>query len=55
VNTCGFIDAAVRESLDAIGEALEKNGKVVVTGCLGVKEETDKGRSSFGARSDRAA
>jgi len=42
VNTCGFIDAAVRESLDAIGEALEKNGKVVVTGCLGVKEETIK-------------
>ena len=42
MNTCGFIDAAVRESLDAIGEALEKNGKVVVTGCLGVKEETIK-------------
>ena len=40
MNTCGFIDAAVRESLDAIGEALDKNGKVVVTGCLGVKEET---------------
>jgi ribosomal protein S12 methylthiotransferase len=40
VNTCGFIDAAVRESIDAIGEALDKNGKVVVTGCLGVKEET---------------
>jgi len=39
VNTCGFIDAAVRESLDAIGEALAENGKVVVTGCLGVKEE----------------
>jgi ribosomal protein S12 methylthiotransferase len=38
VNTCGFIDAAVRESLDAIGEALAENGKVVVTGCLGVKE-----------------
>ena len=33
VNTCGFIDAAVEESLDAIGEALEENGKVVVTGC----------------------
>ena len=40
MNTCGFIDAAVRESIDAIGEALDKNGKVVVTGCLGVKEET---------------
>jgi len=38
VNTCGFIDAAVEESLDAIGEALAENGKVVVTGCLGVKE-----------------
>jgi ribosomal protein S12 methylthiotransferase len=39
VNTCGFIDAAVEESLDAIGEALAENGKVVVTGCLGVKQE----------------
>lgn len=39
VNTCGFIDAAVAESLDAIGEALEENGKVVVTGCLGVKKD----------------
>ena len=38
VSTCGFIDAAVRESLDAIGEALAENGKVVVTGCLGAKE-----------------
>ena len=37
VNTCGFIDAAVRESLDAIGEALSENGKVIVTGCLGAK------------------
>jgi ribosomal protein S12 methylthiotransferase len=37
VNTCGFIDAAVRESLDAIGEALGENGKVIVTGCLGAK------------------
>ncbi|HEX2829513.1 MAG TPA: 30S ribosomal protein S12 methylthiotransferase RimO [Burkholderiales bacterium] len=37
VNTCGFIDAAVAESLDAIGEALDKNGKVIVTGCLGAK------------------
>ncbi len=35
VNTCGFIDAAVEESLDAIGEALEENGRVIVTGCLG--------------------
>jgi ribosomal protein S12 methylthiotransferase len=37
VNTCGFIDSAVKESLDAIGEALEENGKVIVTGCLGAK------------------
>jgi len=37
VNTCGFIDAAVEESLDAIGEALSENGKVIVTGCLGAK------------------
>ena len=39
VNTCGFIDAAVEESLDAIGEALEENGKVIVTGCLGADSE----------------
>ncbi len=39
VNTCGFIDAAVQESLDAIGEALAENGKVIVTGCLGVKQD----------------
>jgi hypothetical protein len=38
VNTCGFIDAAVAESLDAIGEAMAENGKVVVTGCLGARE-----------------
>ena len=37
VNTCGFIDQAVRESLDTIGEALAANGKVIVTGCLGAK------------------
>ena len=37
VNTCGFIDAAVEESLDAIGEALAENGRVIVTGCLGAK------------------
>ncbi len=37
VNTCGFIDEAVKESLDAIGEALNENGKVIVTGCLGAK------------------
>ncbi|MFP8967883.1 30S ribosomal protein S12 methylthiotransferase RimO [Pokkaliibacter sp. CJK22405] len=39
VNTCGFIDAAKQESLDAIGEALKENGKVIVTGCMGGKEE----------------
>ena len=38
VNTCGFIDAAVQESLDAIGTALHENGKVIVTGCLGKRE-----------------
>lgn len=38
VNTCGFIDAAVEESLDAIAEAIQENGKVVVTGCLGARE-----------------
>lgn len=38
VNTCGFIDSAVEESLGAIGEALEENGKVIVTGCLGAKD-----------------
>ena len=39
VNTCGFIDSAVQESLDTIGEALDENGKVIVTGCLGAKED----------------
>jgi len=44
VNTCGFIDSAVEESLDAIGEALDENGRVIVTGCLGVRksEITDR-------------
>jgi len=41
VNTCGFIDAAVQESLDAIGEALAENGKVIVTGCLGAKKNAE--------------
>jgi ribosomal protein S12 methylthiotransferase len=44
VNTCGFIDAAVQESLDAIGEALAENGKVVVTGCLGERAEDIRAR-----------
>jgi ribosomal protein S12 methylthiotransferase len=39
VNTCGFIDSAVQESLDAIGEALAENGKVIVTGCLGARND----------------
>ena len=42
VNTCGFIDSAVEESLDAIGEALAENGKVIVTGCLGAKGDIVK-------------
>ena len=42
VNTCGFINSAIEESLDAIGEALEKNGKVIVTGCLGANSELIK-------------
>lgn len=42
VNTCGFIDAAVKESLEAIGEALAENGKVIVTGCLGARREGDQ-------------
>ena len=41
VNTCGFIDDAVKESLDTIGEALAENGKVIVTGCLGARQADD--------------
>ena len=41
VNTCGFIDAAVKESLDSIKEAKKKNGKVIVTGCLGAKKNSN--------------
>ena len=43
VNTCGFIDDAVKESLDTIGEALAANGKVIVTGCLGARSNKDGG------------
>jgi ribosomal protein S12 methylthiotransferase len=43
VNTCGFIDDAVKESLDSIGEALAENGRVIVTGCLGARSGTDGG------------
>ncbi len=39
VNTCGFIESAVQESLDAIGEAMNANGRVIVTGCLGKDED----------------
>src|SRR3979490_2025988 len=39
VNTCGFIESAVQESLDAIGEALAENGRVIVTGCLGKRAD----------------
>src|SRR5690606_7534658 len=39
VNTCGFIDSAKAESLDAIGEAIAENGRVIVTGCMGVEED----------------
>src|SRR5690554_7658677 len=46
VNTCGFIDSAVAESLDAIGEALAENGKVIVTGCLGVDRKSTRLNSS---------
>jgi ribosomal protein S12 methylthiotransferase len=47
VNTCGFIDSAVAESLDAIGEALEENGKVIVTGCLGKGPKSHVIREKF--------
>ena len=43
VNTCGFIDDAVKESLDSIGEALAENGRVIVTGCLGARSGVDGG------------
>lgn len=43
VNTCGFLDSAKAESLEAIGEALQENGKVIVTGCLGAEEDYIRG------------
>ncbi len=55
VNTCGFIDSAVDESLDAIGEALEQNGKVIVTGCLGARPETHPRAASASAEGHRSA
>ncbi len=45
VNTCGFIDSAVTESLDAIGEAMNQNGKVIVTGCLGKRRSRSARRT----------
>src|SRR5215203_4146441 len=44
VNTCGFLDSAKAESLDAIGEAMAENGKVIVTGCMGAKPEQIRAR-----------
>ena len=47
VNTCGFIDSAVEESLEAIGEAMDENGKVIVTGCLGARGTIVKDNFQF--------
>ena len=55
MNTCGFIDAAVQESLDAIGEALAENGKVIVTGCLGAKGDIVRETHPQRARGHRPA
>ena len=55
VNTCGFIDAAIDESLDAIGEALDEHGRVVVTGCLGTRAEMIRRVASGSPGRDRAA
>ena len=55
VNTCGFLDSAKQESLDAIGEALAENGRVIVTGCLGVEEALHPRRPPGRARRHRPA
>ena len=58
VNTCGFIDDAVKESLDTIGEALAENGKVIVTGCLGARSGASgdsAGRAAGAGRLPRRA
>src|SRR2546423_1320902 len=55
VNTCGFIDAAVDESLDAIGEALEHNGRGILTGCLGARPERIPQRHPPALRERRVA
>ena len=55
VNTCGFLDSAQAESLDAIGDALAENGKVIVTGCMGAEPEKITERYPQRARDHRAA
>ena len=55
VNTCGFLDSAQAESLDAIGDALAENGKVIVTGCMGAEPEKITERISQRARDHRPA
>ena len=55
VNTCGFLDSAKAESLEAIGEALGANGRVIVTGCLGADAALIRARASGGARGHRPA
>jgi ribosomal protein S12 methylthiotransferase len=45
VNTCGFLESAQKESLDAIGEAMAANGKVIVTGCMGAEPEKNQSRT----------
>ncbi len=55
VNTCGFLDSARAESLDAIGEALAENGRVIVTGCLGAEAERHSRCAPERARDHRPA
>ncbi len=55
VNTCGFLDSAKAESLEAIGSAMAENGKVIVTGCMGRRARADPRRLSERARDHRAA
>ena len=55
VNTCGFLDSAKQESLDAIGEAMNANGRVIVTGCFGVEEGAHSRGASGRARGDGSA
>ena len=55
VNTCGFLDSAKAESLEAIGEALDENGRVIVTGCLGAEPEFITGAHPQGSGRHRAA